>query len=166
MDLGEQPKTIACGPSGKVHVSVQTAAHGSELAVSPAPPRKPILVNRSKRSDEERIILRTNSPSPVHMASVVKTHRFTPPGPTKDHKHLNGHPPFPYPDIRADPRESRSQSLNPEVVIENSTTVYSRTPKPPFYPQNGRCSNDPQPSSIVTKTPASARRSRQNNSVV
>ncbi|XP_077580398.1 uncharacterized protein LOC144201549 [Stigmatopora nigra] len=163
MNLGEQPKTIACEPSAKVHISVQT--QGGGLTLSPAPPRKPILVNRSKRSDEERIILRTNSPSPVHMASVVKTHRFTPPDyPTKNHKHLNGHPPLPYPDIRTDPRESRSQNLNPQVVIENSTMVYSRTPRPPLYPQNG--SKDPQPSSKVAKTPTSARKCRQNNSVV
>ncbi|XP_057712602.1 uncharacterized protein LOC130929472 [Corythoichthys intestinalis] len=164
MDLGEKPKSITCGSSGKVHVAVQTAALGGEFAMSPPSSRKSILVNCSRRSDEDRIILKTNSPSPVHMASVVKTRCFTPPGHTKDHTHINGHPPIPYPDHKAEHQESHSQNLNPEVIIRNSTTMYARTLKPPLYPQNGRCNKDSQPSSKVGKTPAW--RGRQNDSVV
>ncbi|XP_077379250.1 uncharacterized protein LOC144020078 [Festucalex cinctus] len=162
MDLGEDPRSITCGSTSNVHAS----AHPGETPLSPPPNRDHALVECSRRSDEERIILRTNSPSPVHMASVVKTRCFTPPGHTKDLKHTNGHPPLPYFNHKADNPESRSHNLNPKVVIGNSTTMHSRTQKPPLYPQNGIYSKDSHPSSKAARTPANEWRGRQNNSVV
>ncbi|XP_061550831.1 uncharacterized protein LOC133411961 [Phycodurus eques] len=162
MGLGEEPQSVACGSSSNVHA----AAHRGELAVSPPSSRKAAPIEWSRRSDEECIILRTNSPSPVHMASVVKTRCFTPPGHTKDHKHVNGHPPLPDHDYKADNLEFRSQNLNPEIVVGNSTTMHSRTQKPPRYPQNGRCGKDSHASSKAARTAEYAWRGRQNNSMV
>lgn len=114
---------------------------------------------------EDRIILRTNSPSPVHTASVVKTSHFTPANHSKDTNHapgMNGHPPQLYPARDSDPRP---QSLDPKVIVWNSTSN-SRTQKPPRYPQNGRCGkglhSPPQPAG----TPTYPGRGRQNASMV
>lgn len=161
MDLGEDPRNIAGGSPG----NIRTSAHRGQLAVSPPRNRKHAQIEWPRGSDEERVILRTNSPSPVHMASVVKTRCFTSPGHTKDLKHTNGHPPLPS-DHKADNPESRSQNLNPQVVISNSTTTHSRTQKPPLYPHNGFCGKDSHPSSKAARTPAYVWRGRQNNSAV
>ncbi|XP_037132493.1 uncharacterized protein LOC119137345 [Syngnathus acus] len=155
MDLNEDPRKAACGSTGNAH----TSAHPGELAVSrPA--------EWSRRSDEERVVLRTNSPSPVHTASVVKTRCFTPPTRTNHLKHTNGHPPLIFSDHKADNPESRWQHLNPQVVTGNSTTLRSRTQKPPLYPQNGICGKDSHPSGKATRTPAYVWRSRHNNSML
>ncbi|XP_061695648.1 uncharacterized protein LOC133511073 [Syngnathoides biaculeatus] len=153
MDLGEKPRSVAYGSSSGVLVAV----HRGELVASPQSGRRAAPVEWSRRSDEERIILRTNSPSPVHMAAVVKTRCFTQPGHAKDLKHVNGHPPLPDHDYKADNPESRSQNLNPEIVIGNSTTIHSRTQKPPLYPHE---------STKAARTAEYAWRGRQNNSMV
>lgn len=121
-----------------------------------------------QHTDEDRIILRTNSPSPVHMASVVKTSRIAPPGHSKD---INGHPPHLYP-----PRDSNhidqthpeppSQSRDPKKVIVGNSTSISRTQKPPPYPQNGRCGKGSYLPPKPTKTPAYPGRGRHSTSML
>ncbi|XP_061835831.1 uncharacterized protein [Nerophis lumbriciformis] len=140
IDLSEKPPSITCGSSNNIHASTQQR----ELRRSPPPDHKHIPVEGSRHSDEERIILRTNSPSPIHMASVVKTRCFTPPDHSKDAKHersnVNGNPA----NHKADTSEPRSLNLHSKVVIRNST-VHSRTQKPPPHPRNGRCGNTSNP---------------------
>ena len=108
------------------------------------------------------------------MASVVKTSRFTPPNHSKDINHVkasvNGHPPHLYPPrdsnhIGQTHPESHPQSLDPKVIIGNSTSN-SRTQKPPLYPQNGRCGKGSYPPSKPLRTPAYPGRGRQNASMV
>lgn len=89
-------------------------------------------------SREDRIILRTNSPSPVHTASVVKTSHFNQANHSKDTNHrpgMNGHPPQLQPARDSDPRP---HCLDPKVIVWNGTSN-TRIQKPPRYPQNGRC---------------------------
>uniref|UniRef100_A0AAV2JYJ5 Protein Largen n=1 Tax=Knipowitschia caucasica TaxID=637954 RepID=A0AAV2JYJ5_KNICA len=86
--------------------------------------------------DEEHIILRTKSPSPIHKASVVKTNRIVPS--VKQNGLKNGHPPQLHNGNHTGHTISAQEtphphSLDPKVIIE------SRTQKPPPYPQNGRC---------------------------
>lgn len=164
IDLSEETPSITQGASGNCRGST----HPGD------PNRKPAPVQAMQHIDEDRIILRTNSPSPVHMASVVKTSRFTPPSITKDIHHertgVNGHPPHLYP-----PRDSNHvgqtrpepnpQSLDPKVIIGNSTSS-SRTQKPPLYPQNGRCGKGPYPPPKPVRTPAYPARGCQSTSMV
>lgn len=157
----------------------QTGSHGSvhpgDLKLALQPNHKPAPVQTSQHVDEDRIILRTNSPSPVHMASVVKTSRFTPPSHTKEVNHqrqgVNGHPPHLCP-----PRDSNHvgqtypehhpHSLDPKVIIGNST-LNPRTQKPPLYPQNGRCGKGSYPPPKPVKTPSyPGGRGRQSASIV
>ncbi|KAM6920004.1 uncharacterized protein PEZ65_012058 [Lycodopsis pacificus] len=164
IDLSEETPSITQGASGNCRGST----HPGD------PNRKPAPVQAMQHVVEDRIILRTNSPSPVHMASVVKTSRFTPLSITKDIHHertgVNGHPPHLYP-----PRDSNHvgqtrpepnpQSLDPKVIIGNSTSS-SRTQKPPLYPQNGRCGKGPYPPPKPVRTPAYPARGCQSTSMV
>lgn len=146
--------------------------HSGDLRVAMLPNHKPASVQASQHVDEDRVILRSNSPSPVHMASVVKTSRFTPPNLIKDHEKpgLNGHPPHLYPSkdsnhtSQARP-EPHPQTLDPKVIIGNSTSNL-RTQKPPPYPQNGRCGKGPYPPPKPVRTPAYPSRGRQSTSMV
>nr|XP_020482989.1 uncharacterized protein LOC109977577 [Labrus bergylta] len=171
IDLNEETPCITQGFSGSFHGSVPPG----DLKVALLPNHKPAPAPMSHQVDEERIILRTNSPSPVHVASVVKTSRFTPPSQNKDIKHerpgVNGHPPHLCP-----PRDSNHvgqthpdpppHSLDPKVIIGNSTSN-SRTQKPPLYPQNGRCGKGPYLPPKPVRTPAyPGGRGRQSASIV
>ncbi|CAJ1072678.1 uncharacterized protein LOC117827368 [Xyrichtys novacula] len=171
IDLNEEPPFITQGSSANSHGSV----HPGDLKVALMPNHKPPPVQTPHHVDEDRIILRTNSPSPVHMASVVKTSCFTPPSQTKDIGHkvpgANGHLPHLYP-----PRDSNHigqthpdphpHSLDPKVIISNSTSN-SRTQKPPLYPQNGRCGKGPYPPPKPVKTSSyPGGRGRQSASIV
>lgn len=168
IDLSEEPPCIAQGSSNNFHDSM----HSGDLRVAMLPNHKPASVQASQHVDEDRVILRSNSPSPVHMASVVKTSRFTPPNLIKDHEKpgLNGHPPHLYPSkdsnhtSQARP-EPHPQTLDPKVIIGNSTSNL-RTQKPPPYPQNGRCGKGPYPPPKPVRTPAYPIRGRQSTSMV
>lgn len=164
IDLSEEAPCITQGSFTNFHSS-------GDLRVAPLSNHKPASVQVSQHIDEDRIILRTNSPSPVHMASVVKTSRFTPPSHSKDVNHerlgVNGHPPHLYPprDSNHVHPEPHPQSLDPKVIIGNSTSN-SRTQKPPLYPQNGRCGKGPYPPPKPVRTPAYPGRGCQSTSMV
>ncbi|XP_040912018.1 uncharacterized protein si:ch211-178n15.1 [Toxotes jaculatrix] len=168
IDLSEETACSAQGPSNNFHNS----AHSGDLRVALLPNHKPTPVQASQHMDEDCIILRTNSPSPVHMASVVKTSCFTPPSHSRDINHerpgVNGHLPHLYSPkdsnhIGQTHPEHHPQSLDPKVIIGNST---SRTQKPPPYPQNGRCGKGPYPPPKPVRTPAYSGRGRQSTSMV
>ncbi|KAK7945218.1 hypothetical protein WMY93_000946 [Mugilogobius chulae] len=122
----------------------------------------------AQQAVEQRIILRTNSPSPVHTASVVKTNRIVPPA--KQNGLKNGHPPQLFNSNHTGHTvlahdTPHPQALDPKVIIE------SRTQKPPPYPQqNGRCGKYPQqqPPVKTARTPPSnlGGRGRQSSSMV
>lgn len=170
IDLSEEAPCITQGSSNYSHDS----SHSGDLRVALMPNHKPASVQALQLIDEDRIILRTNSPSPIHMASVVKTSRFTPPSLNKDVNHerpgVNGHPPHLYP-----PRDSNHtgqtrpephpQTLDPKIIIGNSTSN-PRTQKPPPYPQNGRCGKGSYPPPKPVRTPAYPGRGRQSTSMV
>ncbi|KAM3866272.1 uncharacterized protein ACN63O_009950 [Diretmus argenteus] len=170
IDLSEEGPTITLGGSGHFH----TSSNPGDLNMALVPNHKPAPVQVSHHIDEDHIILRTNSPSPVHMASVVKTNRVAPSGHRKDvHRDrpgMNGHPPHLYP-----PRDSNHvsqthsepppRSLDPKVLIGNSTSS-ARTQKPLPYPQNGRCGKGPYPPPNPGRTPACPGRGRQSTSMV
>ncbi|XP_022074460.1 uncharacterized protein LOC110968792 [Acanthochromis polyacanthus] len=168
IDLSEEAQTQ------RTANNLQNCTHLGDLRVAPLPNHKPTSVQASQHTNEDCIILRTNSPSPVHMASVVKTSRFTPPSLNKDVSHekadVNGHPPHLYP--RRDSNHSgqtqlehHPQTLDPKVIIGNSTS-YPRTQKPPPYPQNGRCGKGAYAPSKPARTPANPGRGRQSTSMV
>lgn len=175
IDLSEEAPCITPASSTNFHGSV----HPGDLTLALLPNHKPAPVPQPpppppQHLDEDRIILRTNSPSPVHMASVVKTSRFTPPNHAKDVNHerpgVNGHLPHLYPSrdsnhIGQTHVDALPQSLDPKVIIGNSTSN-SRTQKPPLYPQNGRCGKGPYLPPKPIRTPAYPGRSRQNASIV
>ncbi|KAM9323674.1 uncharacterized protein KZ484_021738 [Pholidichthys leucotaenia] len=168
IDLSEEAPCIAQGSSNNFHDSL----HSGDLRVAPLTNDKPTPVQAPHHVDEDRIILRTNSPSPVHMASVVKTSCFTPSSLIKDHERpsANGHPPQFYhpkdPNHMGQTRtEPHPQSLDPKVIISNSTSN-ARTQKPPPYPQNGRCGKGLYPPPKPVRTPAYPGRGRQNTSMV
>nr|XP_057918623.1 uncharacterized protein LOC131110003 [Doryrhamphus excisus]XP_057918624.1 uncharacterized protein LOC131110003 [Doryrhamphus excisus] len=167
IDLGEEPLSITNGLSNDIHAST----HRGELRASPPASHKPALVEGSRHSDEEVIVLQTNSPSPIHMASVVKTRCFTPPNHSKDFKHegphVNGHlPSGPHQGPakqKVDTQEPHSHNLHPEV---GNNTAHSRTQKPPLYPQNERCGKTFNPPRKPARTPAYAWRGHQSTSMV
>ncbi|XP_056276313.1 uncharacterized protein LOC130197588 isoform X1 [Pseudoliparis swirei] len=170
IDLSEEKPRITQGASINFHGSTQSG----DLRVSRLHDHEPAPVQAMQHIYEDRIILRTNSPSPVHLASVVKTSRFTPPTITKDINHdrpgVNGHPPHLYPRRDSDHvgqthPEPHPQSLDPTVIIGNSTSS-SRTQKPPLNPQNGRCGKGPYPPPKPVRTPAYPARSCQSTSMV
>ncbi|XP_022613869.1 uncharacterized protein LOC111231137 [Seriola dumerili] len=166
IDLTDEAPCSTHGSSNNIHSST----HSGDLRVALLSGHKPAPVQASQHVDEDRIILRTNSPSPVHMASVVKTSRFTPANHSKDVNHerpgANGHPPHLYPNhIGQTHTELHPQGLDPKVIIGNSTSS-SRTQKPPPYPQNGRCGKGPYPPPKPVKTPAYPGRGRQSTSMV
>lgn len=170
IDLSEEAPSIAQGSSSNFHASV----HPGDLRVALPPNHRPASVQVSQHIIEDRVILRTNSPSPVHMASVVKTSLFTPPSHSKDINHerpgVNGHPPFLYAPrdsnhIGQTHPEAHPHSLDPKVIIGNSTSN-SRTQKPPLYPQNGRCGKGPYPPPKPARTPSFPAKGRQSTSMV
>lgn len=170
IDISEEAPCITQGSYSNFHGS----SHPGDLIVAPLPAHKPAPVQVLQHIDEDRIILRTNSPSPVHMASVVKTSRFTPTNHSKDMNHerpgVNGHPPHLYPSresnhISQTHPEPHPQSLDPKVIIGNSTSN-SRTQKPPLYPQNGRCGKGPYPPPKPVRTPVYPGRGCQSTSMV
>lgn len=145
-----------------------------DFRVAPLLSHKPASAQAPRQVGEDRLILRTNSVSPVHMASVVKTSRFTPPSLHKDVNHkkpsVNGHPPqMYYAGVvnHADQihPEHHPQTLDPKVIMRNSTSN-PRTQKPPPYPQNGRCGKGQNPSSKPARTPAYPVRGRHSTSMV
>ncbi|XP_061586980.1 uncharacterized protein LOC133451856 [Cololabis saira] len=162
IDLSEEAPCIAQGSSKNVHEST----HSGDFRVPPLANHKPVSVQASQAFAEDRIILRTNSPSPVHMASVVKTNCFTPTSLNKDINHeragVNGHPPHLYPtrDCNHTGQEHRPQT---QVIVANSNP---RTQKPPPYPQNGRCGKGPYPPPKPVRTPANLMRGLQSTSMV
>uniref|UniRef100_UPI0037E71A90 uncharacterized protein n=1 Tax=Semicossyphus pulcher TaxID=241346 RepID=UPI0037E71A90 len=170
IDLSEETPCINEGSCSNFHGSVNPG----DLRVALLPNNKPAPVPVSQHIDEDRIILRTNSPSPVHMASVVKTSRFTPPIHSKDLHHermgVNGHPPHLYPPrdsnhVGQSHKEPPPHSLDPKVIIGNSTSN-SRTQKPPLYPQNGRCGKGYPPPKPVRTPSYPGGRGRQSTSMV
>lgn len=157
IDLSEEAPGITQGSSNNNNNPDQPEV----LRLAPVNNHRLGQVQMPQHIDEDRIMLRTNSPSPVHMASVVKTNRILPSGYNKDIKHrLNGHPPQlrPMNHTGHPPPELHPQALDPKVIIEN------RTQKPPPYPQNGRCGKYPPPK--PAKTPSHTGRGRQSSSVV
>lgn len=170
IDLSEEAPCMSQALSSNFHTSLQPADH----RLVPLPNHKAAPVQVSHHANEDRIILRTNSPSPVHMASVVKTSCFTPVNHSRDTNHdrpgLNGHPPNLHPlrdtnHVGQTHPEPHTQSLDPKVVISNITSS-SRTQKPPLYPQNGRCGKGPYKPLKPVGTPAHPGRGRQNASMV
>ncbi|KAK2822636.1 hypothetical protein Q5P01_022701 [Channa striata] len=170
IDLNAEAPSITQGSSNNLHGST----HSENLRVAPPPNPKAAAVQASPHTDENRIILRTNSPSPVHIASVVKTSRFTPPSHSRDTNHekagVNGHLPHMYPPrdsnhIGQTLAEAHPQSLDPKVIIGNSTSN-PRTQKPPPYPQNGRCGKGPYPQPKPVKHPANPGRGCHSTSMV
>lgn len=151
IDLSEE---VPCLEQEEVEpLNSYTSNHGDNLL--PALPH----------SREDRIILRTNSPSPVHTASVVKTSHFNSANNSKDTNRtpgMNGHPPQLHPSRDLDPRPP---SLDPKVIIWNGTSN-SRTQKPPRYPQNGRCGKGPHSPPQPARNPSHPGRGRQNASMV
>ncbi|XP_072220201.1 uncharacterized protein [Leuresthes tenuis] len=148
------------------------STHLGDFRVAQLPNHKPASIQASQHADEDRVILRTNSPSPVHMASVVKTSHFIPPSLNKDHQKpgMNGHLPHLCPTRDSNHTgqtcpEHHPQTLDPKVIIGNSTTN-PRTQKPPPYPQNGRCGKGPYPPLKSVRTPAYPVRGRQSTSMV
>lgn len=170
IDLSEEMPSVTQGSSS----DFQGSAHPGDLRVAPLPNHRPAAAVVSQHADEDRIILRTNSPSPVHIASVVKTSRFTPPSHTKEVSHerpgLNGHLPHIYPSrdsnhVSQTHPETPPQSLDPKVIIGKSTSN-SKTQKPPPYPQNGRCGKGQYLPPKSMKSPANPGRGRQSTSIV
>lgn len=164
IDLSKEVPCIIQGLSGDFHDSV----HPGDLRLAPLPNHKNASLQASQHVDENCIIIRTNSPSPVHMASVVKTSHFTPPN--HERPGMNGHPPHMYPPrdynhIGQSHPEPHPQSMDPKVIVSNSTS-HSRTQKPPLYPLNGRCGNGTYLPPKILKTPAYPGRGHQNASMV
>ncbi|XP_076005560.1 uncharacterized protein LOC143000198 [Genypterus blacodes] len=151
IDLNQEGTCIAHGGSNHFHSS----ASSGDLSVIPVTNHRSAPAQVSYHTDEDRIILRTNSPSPVHMAAVVKTSRIAASSHSKD---INGHPPHLYPSrdsnhVNQTHPEPPSQSLDQKVMVGNSTSI-SRTQKPPPYPQNGRCGKGSYLPPKPTRTPA------------
>ncbi|KAG7465488.1 hypothetical protein JOB18_007694 [Solea senegalensis] len=165
IDLSEE---AACSSLGVFNNFDSSAPSGDSRMVL-LTNHKPAPVQESQHDEEDRIILRTNAPSPVYMASVVKTSRFTPPIHSKNVNHersgVNGHPPHLYPYSGPTHSEPLPQSLDPKVIIGNSTSS-SRTQKPPPYPQNGRCGKGSYSPPKPVRTPAYPGRGRQSTSMV
>ncbi|XP_028284152.1 uncharacterized protein LOC114450322 [Parambassis ranga] len=168
IDLCEEVPCITQGSSNNCHDATQFG----DLRPALVPNHKPVSAQASQHVDEDRIILRTNAPSPVHMASVVKTSCFTPPSLNKDHERpgMNGHPPHLYAHrdsnhIGQNHGKPHPQTLDPKVIIGNSTSN-SRTQKPPPYPQNGRCGKGPYPPAKPMRTTAYPGRGPQSTSMV
>ncbi|XP_017266268.1 uncharacterized protein si:ch211-178n15.1 [Kryptolebias marmoratus] len=167
INLSEKAPCITQGSTS----SDQTNA--GDFRVAPLPSHKPASVQTPQPVGEDRLILR-NSVSPVHMASVVKTSRFTPSSLHKDVNHkkpsVNGHPPHLHPAGESNHTgqihpEHHPQTLDPKVIIGSSTSN-PRTQKPPPYPQNGRCGKGQYPPSKPVRTPAYPVRGRHSTSMV
>ncbi|MED6234798.1 hypothetical protein ATANTOWER_002382 [Ataeniobius toweri] len=171
IDLSEEEPCITQGSSNTLYKS----ASSGDFRLAPLAPHKPATVWVSSQGvDEDHILFRTNSVSPVHMASVVKTSCFTPPSLHKNVTHkkpsVNGQLPHLYPTgdsnhngkIRPEPHP---HTLDPTVIIGNSTSS-ARTQKPPPYPQNGRCGKGPYPPLKPVRIPAYPARGHQSTSMV
>lgn len=171
IDLGEEEPCITQGSSNNLHESAPLG----DFQLAPLLSHKPATVRVSSQGvDEDRVVFRTNSVSPIHMASVVKTSRFIPPSLQKKVSHkkpsVNGHLPHLHHtgDINHNGQirpESHPHTLDPLVIIGNSTSN-PRTQKPPPYPQNGRCGKGSYPQLKAARTPAYPARGRQSTSMV
>ncbi|XP_014837314.1 PREDICTED: uncharacterized protein LOC106914788 [Poecilia mexicana] len=171
IDLSEEEPCITLGSSNNLHDS----ASSGDFRLSPLPARKSAVVRVSSHGvDEDHVVFRTNSVSPVHMASVVKTSHFTPPSLQKgvSHKKLSANGHLPHLQLAGDLNhngpirpEPHPHTLDPTVIIGNSTSS-ARTQKPPPYPQNGRCGKGPYPPLKPVRTPAYPARGRQSTSMV
>lgn len=133
-----------------------------------ASPPHPRSAHAQAHPSEDRFILRTNSPSPIHMASVVKTSCFVPPTHRKEGNQerpgVNGHPPLPYPNHVGLP-EPQTPPVDAAVITGNGN-VGSKTQKPPPYPQNGRCVKGSHPASKPSRNPGHSGRGRHAASIV
>ncbi|XP_034038982.1 uncharacterized protein LOC117521748 [Thalassophryne amazonica] len=164
IDLSEGGLSIAELGSDNSHGSV----YPGDLRLAK---HKSVRVQVSEHRDEERIILRTDSPSPVHMASVVKTSRIATSSSNKDVNHdrhdSNGYSPhlYPHKDSNHISQSHPPQSLNPKVIIGSSTSS-SKTHKPPPYPQNGRCGKGQYTPPQPVRNPSCCRRGQQSTSMV
>ncbi|KAF6733940.1 Protein Largen [Oryzias melastigma] len=163
-DIHLESPALPQGPSNHLHDS----ASAGDLRVALLTNHNPPSGQAPKPNDEDRVVLRTNGPSPVHMASVVKTNSFVPPSRSKDMSQerfsVNGHLPHLNPK-RAPNHTDPPQTLEPKVIIENGPTN-PQTQKPPPYPQNGRCGRGPHPQTRPAKPPTHAVRGRQSTSMV
>uniref|UniRef100_A0A1A8CS88 Protein Largen n=1 Tax=Nothobranchius kadleci TaxID=1051664 RepID=A0A1A8CS88_NOTKA len=164
----EEAACITNGSTNDVHD--WSWSHQGDFRVAPFVYHNPASFKGSQLAEEGRIILRTNSVSPVHMASVVKTSRVTPSGLHNDVNHkkpsVNGHPPHLCSTGEPDHTSYiRPRTLDPKVIIGNSTSS-SRTQKPPPYPQNGRCGKGQNLPHKPVRTPAYPVRGRQSTSMV
>uniref|UniRef100_A0A1A8KMB2 Protein Largen n=1 Tax=Nothobranchius kuhntae TaxID=321403 RepID=A0A1A8KMB2_NOTKU len=167
IDLSKEE--AACITNGSTN-DVHDWSHQGDFRVAPFVYHNPASFKGSQLAEEGRIILRTNSVSPVHMASVVKTSRVTPSGLHNDVNHkkpsMNGHPPHLCSTGEPDHTSYiRPRTLDPKVIIGNSTSS-SRTQKPPPYPQNGRCGKGQNLPPKLVRTPAYPVRGRQSTSMV
>ncbi|XP_053740407.1 uncharacterized protein LOC128770136 [Synchiropus splendidus] len=159
IDLSEETPTI--NQSASNNASTRPA---DPKAASP-PNHRSAPAQGAAHPNEDRIILRTNAPSPIHMASVVKTSCFIPPTHRKEGNQerpgANGHPPHLYSNHIGQPE---SQTLTADSTeITGNGNVGSKTQKPPPYPQNGRCAKG---SHKALRTPTHSGRGRHTTSIV
>ena len=170
IDLGDEVSCVTRGGSDDFHGSV----HACDLRPALPPAAENAPANAPRHFEEDRIVLRTNSPSPVHLASVVKTSCFTPPSHSKDAGHerhgVNGHPPHLCPPRGSNHNghiTSQHHPLTPNVkVVVGNGTSNLRTHKPPPYPQNGRCGNGSSLPLQPARTSVHPGRGRHNGSMV
>lgn len=167
MDIDHENSCVARGSSNNIHSSGLSASLSNHRS---APSEAPC-----QHVDEGRVILRTNSPSPVHTASVVKTRRFTPPSLIRDVNpeklSANGH--LAHLHILRDSAhigltwsEPRPHTVDPKVIVRSSTNK-PRTHKPPPYPHNGHCGRGLfLPAKSECRNPPCTGRGRQNSSAV
>ncbi|XP_020784814.2 uncharacterized protein LOC110164133 [Boleophthalmus pectinirostris] len=156
IDLSEETPSITPGPENNNNC----VDFSEDLRVVAIGNHRPQM---AQHVDEERIILRTNSPSPIHTASVVKTNRIVPF--SKQNGLKNGHPPQFYNSNHMGhtilgQETPHPQALDPKVIIE------SRTQKPPPYPQNGRCGKYQAPVKPARTPSSNLGRGRQSSSMV
>ncbi|XP_056149555.1 uncharacterized protein si:ch211-178n15.1 [Lampris incognitus] len=169
INLGDGQQSIARAGSG--HFC--GAFHQGDPSKALVSGHRPASVQEPLHAEDDPIILRTNSPSPVHTASVVKTNRVAASCHIRkighDRPGMNGHPPHLYatPDSNHLSKTAQGpppQSLDPTVTI--GYTSGTRTQKPPPYPQNGRCGKGLYQTPKPLKTSAYPGRGRQSTSMV
>lgn len=155
----------------RLTAGINLSEDAAPLAQEEATPSNPYsnhadeLLPALPHAREDRIVLRTNSPSLVHTAAVVKTSLFNQANHSNGANHapgMNGHPPQLHPASDSDPRP---QCLDPKVIVWNGTSS-PRTQKPPRYPQNGRCGKSPHSPPLPARTPWHPGSGRQNGSMV
>ncbi|XP_059914535.1 basic proline-rich protein-like [Gadus macrocephalus] len=168
MDLGDEGIAVTPGNEpADSYVPPRPVGLGPAPAPNPKPP-----------SVQNHVFLRTNAPSPVHVASVVKTSRVPPPpgppgagdgaGRKRPQLVSNGHLPHLCPPRYSELQDPWRRGTDPEEgTAAGRWSPGPRTQKPPPYPQNGRCGKGPVPPPIPvkTQTPYPGRRG-QNTSMV